>query len=461
VSADPAPFLPPAAGGQGLPPAPWRVFGSSQYFRLWVAQVVSSLGDWIGLVAIISVAQRVSGSTAAVGIVMVARMLPGFFLAPVGGVLVDRWDRRRVMVTCDVGRAVILAYVPFLHSVAGLFFASFLIEVLTLMWSPAKDASVPNLVPAEKLTTANSLSLAAAYGTFPIGAVFFTLLATLPKVLHHAETLPLWADGLTFLTSGVLIWTLTLGRSDEHVAAADWRRTFHDVVEGLRFVSSHELVRGVMTGLGAGLLGGGMVVPLGPAFVNEVLRAGSNGFGVVMIALGTGAAVGVLALSPIQRRMPRGILFAGAVVGAGASIILAASMSTLLPAACFVGVLGICAGGAYVTGFTILQENVSDDLRGRTFATLYTIIRLCLLVALGVAGFVAGALNRLSAYLFVDKQVHFGPNHIGLPGVRLALWLGGAVVMGAGALAALEVRRAGVRGGKQSHPTGTDVRADG
>jgi len=421
------------------------VFGSSHYFRLWIAQVVSSLGDWIGLVAIIAVADRVSGSTAAVGIVMVARMLPGFFLAPLGGVLVDRWDRRRVMVACDLGRALILAFVPFLKTVPGLFFASFLIEVLTLMWSPAKDASVPNLVPPEKLTTANSLSLVAAYGTFPVGSLLFALLATLPKVLHHSETLPLWADAGTFLTSGILISTLALGRGDQHETAVDWRRTFRDLVEGLRFISSHELVRGVMTGLGAGLLGGGMVIPLGPAFTEQVLKAGSNGFGLLMTALGTGAAVGVLALSPVQKRLPREALFAAEVIGSGAAIVLAASMSTLLPAVVLVGVLGFSAGAAYVTGFTVLQENVSDQLRGRTFATLYTVIRLCLLVSLAAAPIVASMLNSLSGHLFDHRRVHFGHVDIALPGVRLALWLGGLVVVIAGGLAALEVRRARAR----------------
>ncbi|MGH9277390.1 MAG: MFS transporter, partial [Acidimicrobiales bacterium] len=123
-----------------------RLLGSSSFFRLWLAQVVSSLGDWIGLVAVLSLAARVGGSSpeAAVGIVMSARMLPGFFLGSVGGVLVDRWDRKRVMVTCDVGRGFVLATLPFIDTVAGLFVASLMLEVLTLLWSPAKEASVPN-----------------------------------------------------------------------------------------------------------------------------------------------------------------------------------------------------------------------------------------------------------------------------------------------------------------------------
>ena len=89
-----------------MPDAPWRVFGSKAFFRLWIAQFVSSLGDWIGLIAILAIAARVSdNSGAAVSLVMTTRVLPGFLLGTVGGVIIDRFDRRKVMVLCDIGRA--------------------------------------------------------------------------------------------------------------------------------------------------------------------------------------------------------------------------------------------------------------------------------------------------------------------------------------------------------------------
>src|SRR5882762_11579816 len=104
-----APFIPPDAATSAVPPAPWRVFGSRTFFRLWLAQVVSSLGDWIGLIAILAIAARVSNNSgAAVSLVMTTRVLPGFLLGTVGGVIIDRFDRRTVMVLCDIGRASLL-----------------------------------------------------------------------------------------------------------------------------------------------------------------------------------------------------------------------------------------------------------------------------------------------------------------------------------------------------------------
>src|SRR5204862_1380281 len=201
-----------------------RVFGSRQFFRLWLGQVVSSLGDWIGLIALTSLAARVGGGSAgaAVGLVLSARLVPGFFLGPVLGVLVDRWDRRRLMICCDVGRGVVLAFLPFVRTVPLLFLASLFLELMTLSWSAAKEASVPNLVSKDFLPTANSLSLAASYGTFPIGGAIFATLAGVAAWLghHHAlsslevsqERLAFWFDVLTFFVSGVMVWTLRLPR---------------------------------------------------------------------------------------------------------------------------------------------------------------------------------------------------------------------------------------------------------
>src|SRR6266545_6416405 len=185
-----APFIPADVSEPPMPDAPWRVFGTKAFFRLWSAQVVSSLGDWIGLIAILAIAARVSdNSGAAVSLVMMARVVPGFFLGTVGGVLIDRLDRRKVMVFCDIGRATMLALLPFAEGLVGLVLISFALEILTLLWGPAKDASVPHLVSKEQLTSANSLSLVASYATFPLASIVFSLLAALAAWLGAFDAL--------------------------------------------------------------------------------------------------------------------------------------------------------------------------------------------------------------------------------------------------------------------------------
>lgn len=440
-----------------------RLFGSHAYFRLWLAQVVSSLGDWIGFVAIVTIARRIGGGSpeAAISLVVSARFVPGFFLSQLAGVLVDRWNRKRVMVVCDISRGLVLATVPFIHSVWGLVIASLLLEIGTLLWSPAKEASVPNLVPTEHLTTVNSLSLVAAYGTFPVATLVFAALTKLAEFLGNysaldflnlnRESIAIYFDVLTFFVSAVMITTLPLVRRARRERSHNGRRidfsqVFTELKEGWSFIFINPVVRAVMVSLGTGLIGGGMLVPLGEVFSEEVLGAGPAGFGLLLTALGFGVATGVLALSALQKRLPMAKVFTGSVLGAGACLIAAASMSTLSPAFVFVLGLGICAGSVYVLGFTILQVSVEDELRGRIFSSLYTLVRLCLLIALAVGPLLSGLLDTLSDSLLADRSIHPGFT-VFLPGVRLALWLAGLIILGAGMLA-LQSLRAGSRTGR-------------
>jgi MFS family permease len=449
---DQAPFIPPSPEEQPIESSTFGVL-KGPFFRLFCAQFSSSLGDWIGLLAILALAQSVSGGTG-IGLVMIARMLPGFVLAPVGGALIDRWDRRKVMVTCDLGRAILLGLLPFsfFHNLPGLVVISFMIEILTLMWSPAKDASVPNLVEPDQLASANSLGLVAAYATFPLGAALFAALAGLASwlgqfdALHflHANqsSLAIWADGATFLISAWLISRLALPESDrQSPRRIDWGSTYRDIIDGLRFIGNDPLVRGVMIGLAGGLLGGGAIIPLGPLLATDVLGGGPSGFGLLITALGVGAALGVLTLLWLQKRLPRETVFTTAIVACGVSIIIAASVSSLLPAVFAAAAIGATAGTGYVTGFTVLQENVVDEMRGRIFATLYTVVRLCLLLSLTISPFLANLLANIADHV-TNGSVDLAGLHVELPGVRLALWAGGLVTVLSGLAARVLMKRA-------------------
>ncbi|MCU1460183.1 MAG: hypothetical protein JWO37_258 [Acidimicrobiales bacterium] len=434
------------------PPSALRLFGTRSFFRLWLAQVVSSLGDWIGLIAIIQLATRIGGSGYSVGFVMTARMLPGFFLASVGGVLVDRWDRRRVMVACDIGRGMCLALLPLCNAIWQLWVISFVIEILTLLWTPAKEASVPNMVGTEQLSTANSLSLAAAYGTFPLAGLIFAALAKVSQFVgHHApaldvlrtdqESLAIYFDVVTFFASAAFISTLVLkhngnGHEKEGI---DFGATLRELREGWRFIGSSPVVRSVMVGLATGLFGGAMVVPLGPVFAEGILHAGAAGFGLLFTALGFGVAAGVVSLSALQKRLPRIRIFPMAVLGAGGFLGTASLMSTLAPAIAFVVGMGMCTGAAYVLGFTLLQEHVADELRGRIFAALYALVRFCVLLSFTLGPILAGAFDSLSHNLW-GRTLHFAGFSMGLPGVRLALLFGSSVIVVAGLIARRALR---------------------
>jgi dTMP kinase len=388
---------------------------------------------------------------------MSARLVPGFFLAPVAGLLVDRLDRKKVMVACDVLRAGVLATIPFIGTVWGLVVASLILEIGTLLWSPAKEATVPNLVPSTHLTSANSLSLVAAYGTFPIATLLFAFLAKVAEWLDgfdalsalqlDQESVAIYVDVLTFLGSALIISTVvmpamrrTAGAADEPRQRIDFAQAFHELREGWHFMFSNGVVRAVMIAVGTGLIGGGMLVPLGDVFSREVLGGGSAGFGLLLTALGTGMAAGVVVLSAVQRRLPTEQVFCWSVVAAGCALLLGASMSTLAPALVCVAVLGVCAGSIYVLGFTILHSTVVDELRGRVFSSLYTLVRFCLLLSFAVGPLLSNRLDRLSNRLF-EREIELFNSTMALPGVRLTLYLAAVIILGAGLLAIMSLRR--------------------
>jgi dTMP kinase len=358
------------------------------------------------------------------------------------------------MVICDVGRAAVLVALPFVDTIFGLVIASLVLECFTLLWSPAKEASVPNLVPPDHLTTANSLSLVAAYGTMPIAAGLFSLLAGVSEAIGHIEALDVfrtnkeglafYVDAATFLFSATMISRLTLPKNERRRASGriDFGQAFHELKEGWSFIFINPVVRAVNVGLATGLIGGGMLVPLGPLFSDEVLNAGTAGFGLFIFALGCGVALGVILLSVFQRHIPKARVFALSVFVAGASLLVAASTSSLEFAALFVTILGVCAGSVYVLGFTLLHESVDDELRGRIFSALYTLVRFCILIAFAVGPFLADLLERLSQRWF-DGHISVAGVGISIPGVRLTLWLAGLIIMGAGVLAVMSLRAGG------------------
>lgn len=436
-----------------------RMFGSTAFFRLWLTQVVSATGDWLGFLAIAALATRISDRPeAAIGLVMSARIVPGFFLGPAAGVFADRFDRKRLMVLCDIGRAGVLATLPFVDTVPGLIVASLILEVFTLLWAPAKEASVPHLVPSDHLTTANSLSLVAAYGTIPVAAGIFSLLAKVSEWLGDFEILTVlrgteeglafYFDALTFLLSALMIYTLPLPRrrKEDREKASGKRIEFgsalRELREGWEFVFINPVVRSVNLGLATGLIGGGMLVPLGPVFAEDVLGSGDAGFGVLIFALGLGVAGGVVSISVFQKRIPKEWTFVGAVFVAGGSLFAAASMSAIQLASAFVFVLGICAGTVYVLGFTMLHEHVEDELRGRIFSALYTLVRLCVLISFAVGPFLSELYGGVSESLFDDGHVSLFGLSIAVPGVRLTLWTAALIIIAAGFIASSSMRDA-------------------
>lgn len=422
------------------------VLRNPAFRRLWIALSVSSLGDWLGLLATTAMAQQLAAAQGAgfavqqyaIGGVLIVRFLPALLLGPIAGALADHIDRRKTMVVCDVLRFGLLLMVPILHSLTYLIIASFLIEVVTLFWAPAKEATMPNLVPPEQLERANQLSLLTTYGSAPVAAAVFALLAVTSRALSttsdfftaNPTDLALYFDAGTFLVSALTIASLREIQSartseGERQKAESFMALMRSIVDGWRFISQTPLVRGLVVGMLGAFAAAGAVISLGKGYTT--LHAGGNAaygvlFGAVFTGLAAGMALGPRLLGDFSRRR----LFGLSIVGAGVALSVLAIVPDLVLALLMAVVLGAFSGLAWVTGYTLLGSEVADEVRGRTFSFVGSLVRMDLLVVLAIAPFISGAIG--------ENQWKVGAWTFHSDGITLTLFAAGVLAMVVGSL---------------------------
>ncbi|HSL15567.1 MAG TPA: MFS transporter, partial [Actinomycetota bacterium] len=360
------------------------------FARLLAAQTVSSLGDWVGFVAVAALVERLGGTVGAFAVagVMMARMLPAILFGPVAGVLADRLDRKRLMIVADVSRAGLYASMPFLGRLWAIYLVSFVIESLSLMWTPARDASLPNLVPPRQLANANSLGLVTAYGTLPVGALIFTFLANVsnlfPYLKGNPEFLALWLDGGTFLFSALMVSQIPIRTptAERHGERLDVSRVWRDIVEGARFLRASPIASAMTVGIVAAFTAVGAVLAIGPVFARQTLGAGAAGWGALVTSFGIGMVLGLVGVNKLVQSLERDHVFVGSMIGAAGTLFVLAAMPTLSLVSVLTVVLGFFCGATWVSGYVLLQENVADEFRGRTFGSLTVVARLGLFLSL-------------------------------------------------------------------------------
>jgi dTMP kinase len=433
-------------GGRG------GVLSIKPFRRLWIAGSLSSLGDWLSLLALTALAFTLTGKhgvtaqVTAVSGVWLTSLLPALLLGPLAGAVADRFDRRINMIVGDVLRAVLYLSIPLnlslglVNKLTWMYIVQFLASCASLFWTPAKDATIPNLVPPDQLEQANQLSLFTTYGTAPIAGLIFSLLAVVSRALGSISpyfstnqvNLALYFNAVTFVVSALTIFTLReIGRrrsagevSEPSVAKAIWN--------GWRFIGRNQVVRGIVIGMLGAFAAAGVVVGLGRSYVSDTLHGGDAGWGVVFSAIFVGIAFGMMIGLRILRGFSRRRLFGLTIAFAAIPLALCALIPNLVVVTILVVLLGSCAGIAYVTGYTIVGLEVDDDTRGRTFAFLQSAIRVILFAVIPVAAVLAAALSAAVRAASGSSTVRLGNVHYANVGINLVLLIGAAVALALG-----------------------------
>ncbi|QUQ69696.1 MFS transporter [Kutzneria sp. CA-103260] len=381
-----------------------EVMGIPAFRRLWTSAYLCCVGDWLSLLGLSSLLATLTGSSEfALSGVVATQLLPGLLLAPLAGHLADRFDRRKVMIATDLVRCALFLSIAVVGTTWWLLAANFLVGCCSMLWIPAKDSALPTLLHRpDQVQTASQLTLVTTYGLALLtGAGLYSVITAIaPNSDVHVIVV---INGLLYLSSALVIATRLPEASGRWTAPPTGEPGM--ARDGLRYVRGSRLVRGLVIGIVGALTAGGTVIAIARPYANE-LHGGEAAFGTLVIAMFIGLVIGVVGTPRL--RLPFGV----AIVAAGSLLVAVAVAPHLWFALAAVGLVGACAGVAFVTGLTMIGAQVPDEVRGRVNAFVQALVKVVLFAA------------TTTAPVLVD-----------LVGVRPALLVAAVVAVLAGAFA--------------------------
>ena len=456
------PSKPPGSSG-----AYRRLFRNRNFRRMWYGQFVSGIGDWLVIGFLIPLVTSMSGgSSFAVAGILVAKIIPALVFSSFIGVMVDRFDRRKVMIWTELAATLISLALVFAGNVWVVYGAVLALETTSLCFWPARNSLIPYLVDSDDVTAANGLAYTTGQASMIIGltaaaGILSVFEATVRAVL--AANLPIVGalvgplapallgeragvilDSFTFLFSAAMVISMHVtAQPPRRKEPLRWSLIGKDVVESLRFLGSQHELRSLIITIGLAILGGATIIPVGTTYVRanlsgalpfasqfEQLRqltATPTTFMLVFMAFGM--VIGALSIPSFENRVRLQLLFGGSVMTFGLALLGFASVTHYGVAGVFAMVAGACIATLSVAGNGYIVRTTSDALRGRVFTALESVQRLSLLLSMIVMAPIADVIGKF-VYSFAVSN-HLTSQTVYWTGSRITLQLSSFIVMGA------------------------------
>lgn len=398
-----------------------RLAANSPFSAMWLGQVISSLGDRVHQVALVFlVARATNSSPLALGLVFAAMTLPSFLIGPVAGALVDRWDRKGVMVGSDLIRCAIVVTIPVVAAVhVGLVVVLvFVLAIVSSFFRPARVAALPQVVPDEDLLTANSAMWIADTASDLVG---YGLGGLFVAFLGPALVLAFWLDGASYLASALLVAAVAIPRLTTAVngsgnAAAPTPSLRGELVTGWRFLRGETVLFATTVQASIAELGLGALTALSPLLIAGLALGSVDApmaYGLFEMSMGIGLVGGGVVIGGLATRLPKGATIVGAFTALGVLLValaLIGSLAIALVLACLVGLANVSFA---VPSQTIFQQRTPGDLLGRVVAMRLAAVNGVLAIAMVTAGLLAQIFG-LHAVLFACGIVTIAAGLAGL-----------------------------------------------
>ncbi len=385
------------------------------YRYTWFGQVVSEIGDHFNNIAVFSLALQATGSGLVITGVMLARAIPAIAAGPIAGVLLDRMDRKRIMIVSDLLRSVVA--LSFILCVGRrdswlLYLLSALLMFASPFFTAGRSAILPTIANKDELHTANSITQTTQWTTTAVGAFLAGI-----SVTQFGYPVAFVLNALSFLFSAACISRLRAkqgsfrvertGLSEDRIA-----RPWHEYSDGLRYMRASPLILAIaLVGVGWAT-GGGAAQILFSLFGELVFQRGPRGIGEIWGAAGSGLVLGGIFAhwlgSRIGYRAYKWTISISFLLH-GASYVVFSQMQNYPAALLFIGLSRAAVAVSSVLNYSILLRHVANEYRGRVFSTMETLVWSTMMLSMmgaGIAsqhysprtiGVVAGVLSSTTA----------------------------------------------------------------
>lgn len=369
--------------------------------RLWIAQVVSTFGDFLALFAVINfLTFHLAATPQQVTGLQIAYLLPISVLGILAGVFVDRWPLKPTLVASDLARAALCLLLLFARTTLHFYLALAAISVVSSFFGPAQGVAIRSAVPAHGLRSANSLMQQVMFGMRiigpPLAGVLYTALGARSCY---------WADAASFLASGLLIASLAITRP---VAAAfapeagmpaaaptpskGLATILPDMRQGIAFILGHAEVLFVILALASGMFVLGCFGPLIAVYVRDSLRASTGIYSAISAMIGVGMFLGINALNTLGKKLANSLLVYSGLGGIALGLCLLAGVPHVWAALLADLIIGVAVAAIIVPANTMIQQETPAALMGRVGSTVMSLVFTAQILGLVLSGLLA---NRI------------------------------------------------------------------
>jgi DHA3 family macrolide efflux protein-like MFS transporter len=385
----------------------FTVLKNRDFLALWLSQLVSKIGDNFAVIAALALINELAKASGLATVVIAAAMTVPQLFALASGVFLDRFSRKAVMIATDLLRAGLIL-LPLLIQKPGhlyiLYLTAFAVMGLGAVFIPARNASIPNMMPEEHLLTANALIQATELASLIVGAGLAALVISLTS-----PTTAFVIDSITFLVSALFLLAAHIPQGMQTRAASapsgEFRRFWTEFVDGVRYIASNKHLLQLMAITTMATLGLSATVLMAAAFFKQLFDINTAFLGLLQVAEGAGMVLGAVLISVYATwaRSRQIVSVTMIVLGIGILIFALAPVYWLVLVGALV--VGLCVVSARTTLAAMTQALVPDSQRGRVESAMVTVIGLGTMGALVMAGILGDVIGPTSVFVFTGIVV--------------------------------------------------------